>query len=160
VGRQSKGNSVRGGVIEYGQSELELRRVGTKRARMEAVAFRAIRDSTEWLTAKEIAGLASLGRADPFEVIGQWKQEGRVFALRQGGEDHFPRYALDQNFHPLPVIEQILIVLAGYEPELVAAWFASRSRFLSGLRPLELVEVEPERVVAAARNLIEQQHQG
>ena len=90
-----------------------------------------------------------------------WKQQGRVFALRQDGQDYFPKYARGPDFQPLPVIEQVLIVLAGYEPELAAGWFASSSRFLAGSRPLELVEIEPESVVAAARNLIEvQQHDG
>ena len=135
--------------------EVAVESIDMKRARLEAEAMRDIRERTEWLTAEEIAGHAGLGTADPIEVVDGWKRQGRVFALRQDGQDHFPMYALDSNFHPLPVMEKILLVLEGYEPELLAGWFASRSRFLDGSRPLELVKTEPERVVAAARNLVE-----
>lgn len=141
--------------------EVESNCVGMKRVRLEAKAMRDIRNRTEWLTATEIAGRADLVPTDPIEIVDHWKRQGRVFALSRDGVDHFPKYALGQDLQPLPVIEQVLIVLAGYEPELVAGWFASTSRFLAGSRPLELVEIEPERVVAAARNLIEmQQHHG
>ncbi len=43
-------------------------------------------------------------------------------------------------------------VLAGYDPELLAAWFDSTSRFLGGKRPRELLTTEPAKVIAAARN--------
>jgi len=141
-------------------SEVEFER-GMKRARLEAEAMRDIRNRTEWLTAQEIARRADLGSADPIEVVDHWKQQGRLFALRQDGQDYIPKYALGPDFQPLPVIKQILIVLAGYEPELLAGWFSSTSRFLDGLRPLELVEMQPQRVVDAARNLVDvQQNHG
>lgn len=46
-------------------------------------------------------------------------------------------------------------------PELLAGWFDSSSRFLGGRRPRELVAVEPAKVLAAARNMIEvREHHG
>lgn len=72
-----------------------------------------------------------------------------------------PRYALGADFHPLPVIKDILTVLADYDADLLAAWFDSTSRFLGGQRPREIVATVPADVLAAARNMIEvQENQG
>ena len=132
-----------------------------KRARLEAQALRAIRHGTEWLTVAEVAELADLGPANPTGTVSRWKQQGRIYALRQGGKDCYPKYALGADFRPLPVIKEIMAVLAGWEPELLAGWFDSTSRFLGGKRPRELVASEPAWVLAAAHNLIDvQEHHG
>ena len=55
------------------------------------------------------------------------------------------------------MIKDILAVLAGYDPELLAGWFDSTSRFLGGKRPRELVANEPAKALAAARYMIEVQ---
>ena len=47
--------------------------------------------------------------------------------------------------------------MEGYDPELLAGWFDSSSRFLGGKRPRELVANEPAKALAAARNMIEVQ---
>lgn len=119
----------------------------------EARALRAIRGCTDWLTAAEIGHVADLG-ADPTETVSRWKREGRTFALREGDEDVYPRYAFTPDWHPLPVIADILAVLAGYGPELLAAWFDSTSRFLGGRRPRELVATDSAAALAAAANMI------
>lgn len=148
-------------LVDLLVGDVALTPLDMKRARLEAKALRAIRHSTEWLTAAEIADLAELGPANPIGTVSRWKQQGRIYALRQGGKDHYPKYALGPDFHPLPVIKEILAVLTGYAPELLAGWFDSTSRFLGGRRPRELVATEPAKVLAAARNMIEgQEHRG
>lgn len=148
-------------LVDLLVGDVALTPVDMKRARLEAKALRAIRRSTEWLTAAEIADLADLGPANPIGTVSRWKQQGRIFALRQGGKDYYPKYALGPDFHPLPVIKEILAVLAGYAPELLAGWFESTSRFLGGRRPRELVATDPAKVLASARNMIEvQEHHG
>ena len=152
---------VRDQLVGLLMGDVALRPVDMKRARLEAQALRAVRHSTEWLTAAEIADLADLGPANPIGTVSRWKQQGRIYALRQAGKDYYPKYALGPDFHPLPVIKQIMVVLAGYAPELLAAWFDSTSRFLGGKRPLDLLATEPALVLAAARNMIEvQEHRG
>lgn len=141
--------------------DIALTPVDMKRARLEAKALRAVRHSTEWLTAAEVADLGGLGPANPIGTVSRWKQQGRIYALRHGSKDYYPKYALGPDFHPLPVIKEILALLAGYGPELLAAWFDSTSRFLGGRRPRELVATEPAKVLAAARNMMEvQEHHG
>lgn len=137
--------------------DAPLRPLDIKRAKLQAKAMNAMRDGTEWLTAAEVAEYARLGPANPVATVSRWKQQGRIFALHWGGKDCYPRYALGADFHPLPVIKNILAVLAGYDPDLLAAWFDSTSRFLGGKRPRELVTTEPAKVLASARNMIEVQ---
>ena len=155
--RPRRREAVRDQLVNLLVGDVALTSVDMKRARLEAQALRAIRQSTEWLTAAEVGDLADLGPANPIATVGRWKQQGRIFALRQGGKDHYPRYALGPDFHPLPVVKEILAVLTGYDPELLAGWFDSTSRLLGGKRPRELVASEPAEVLAAARNMIEAQ---
>ncbi|MDN8615684.1 hypothetical protein [Variovorax ginsengisoli] len=76
-------------------------------------------------------------------------------------KNYYPKYALGAELRPLPVIKEILAVLAGHHPALLAGWFDSTSRFLGGMRPRELVATDPLRVVAAARNMVDvQEHHG
>ena len=155
--RPRRREAVRDQLVNLLVGDVALTSVDMKRARLEAQAVRAIRQSTEWLTAAEIGDLADLGPANPIATVSRWKQQGRIFALRHGGKDHYPKYALGPDFHPLPVIKDILAVLAGYDPELLAGWFDSTSRFLGGKRPRELVANEPAKALAAARYMIEVQ---
>lgn len=137
--------------------DAPLRPLDVKRAMLEAKALSAVRDGTEWLTAAEVAKYAGLGLANPIATISRWKQQRRIFALHSGAKDYYPRYALGTDFHPLPVIKDILAVLPSHEPDLLAAWFDSTSRFLGGKRPRELVATAPVKVLACARNMIEVQ---
>lgn len=155
--RPQRREVVREQLVNLLVGDVALTSVDMKRARLEAQAVRAIRQGAEWLTATEIGKLADLGPANPIATVSRWKQQGRIFALRHGGKDYYPRYALGPDFHPLPVIREILAMLVGYESELLAAWFDSTSRFLGGRRARELVATEPAKVLAAARNMIEVQ---
>ena len=137
--------------------DAPLRPLDVKRAMLEAKALSAVRGGTEWLTATEVAKYAGLGLANPIATISRWKQQRRIFALHSGGKDYYPRYALGTDFHPLSVIKDILAVLPNHDPDLLAAWFDSTSRFLGGKRPRELVATAPVKVLACARNMIEVQ---
>ena len=155
--RPGRREVVRDQLVNLLVGDVALTSVDMKRARLEAQAVRAIRQGTEWLTAAEIGELADLGPANPIATVSRWKLQGRTFALRHGGKDYYPKYALGPDFHPLPVIKDILAVLVGYDPELLAGWFDSTSRFLGGKRPRELVANEPAKALAAARYMIEVQ---
>lgn len=159
--RPERRGVARDRLVDLLVGDVALTPVDMKRARLEAQALRSIRQGTEWLTAAEIADLAGLGPANPIATVSRWKLQGRIFALRHGGKDYFPKYALGQDFRPLPVIKEILAVLAGYDPDLLAGWFDSSSRFLGGKRPRELLATEPALVLSAARNMIEvREHHG
>lgn len=137
--------------------DTTFRPVDMSRARLEAKAVRAIQQSTEWLTAAQIANLANLPTANPIAAVGRWKKQGRIFALRRYGKNYYPRYALGSDFRPVPVVRDVINVLADYHPELLAGWFDSTSRFLGGRRPRDVIAEEPARVLAGARHQLEVQ---
>ena len=137
--------------------DAPLRPLDVKRAMLEVKTLSAVRGSTEWLTATEVAKYAGLGPANPIATISRWKQQRRIFALHSGGKDYYPRYALGTDFHPLPVIKDILAILHSHDPDLLAACFDSTLRFLGGKRPRELGASAPAQVRACARNMVEVQ---
>ena len=125
------------------------------KARMKAGALRAVFSGTEWLTAAQIAELAGLGQGNRSGAANRWKQRRKVFALQHDGQDHYPRYLLDDDFRPLPAAEQVLEVLQGFGANRLASWFESRNGLLGGQRPRELLASDPERVVEAARRTLD-----
>ena len=155
--RPSRREGKRDQLVALLLEDAPLRPLDVKRAMLEAKALSAVRSGTEWLTAAEVAQYAGLGPANPIATISRWKQQRRIFALHSGAKDYYPRYALGTDFHPLPVIKDILAVLPGHDPDLLAAWFDSTSRFLGGKRPRELVASAPDHVLACARHMVEVQ---
>ncbi len=125
------------------------------KARMKADALRAVFNGTEWLTAAQIAELAGLGQANRSGAANRWKQRRKVFALQHEGQDHYPRYLLDEHFRPLPGAEKVLEVLESFSPNRLASWFEGRNGLLGGKRPRELLATDPERVVEAARRTLD-----
>ena len=91
--RPERRGVARDRLVDLLVGDVALTPVDMKRARLEAQALRAIRQGTEWLTAAEIADLAGPGLANPIATVSRWKQQWRIFALRQGGKDYFPKYA-------------------------------------------------------------------
>lgn len=124
-----------------------------KEAQMLAMAKKAILESGDWLSARDIATLAGLTSENPSSRPSRWKREGRIFAIRHNGYDYFPIYALskDSGFRPLPAMAEVLKVFAGQKDGWgLAYWFASVNSFLSGNRPQDLLITDSDRVVAAA----------
>ncbi len=92
------------------------------------------------------------GTTNPAAAAHRWKANNQLFAVRRDGRDMYPRYALGDDFTPLPVVKQVLKAFTGHDPLRVAGWFESTSSFLGGKRPRELVATNPERVIHAARD--------
>ncbi|NMP26234.1 hypothetical protein GW590_05020 [Rahnella sp. SAP-1] len=129
-----------------------------KEAGMQTRARKAVLDSGNWLTALELAELADLSLTNPSVQPNKWKKAGQIFAIRHRGIDYFPDYGLDKNTHyrPLKVMAQIIEIFSGQKDGWgMAFWFMSVNSFLGGKRPQDLLAVEPERVIAAARDEVE-----
>ena len=133
--------------------------IDISKARMKASALRDVFDGTEWLTAAQITELAGLGQANRSGAANRWKQRHKIFALQHEGQDHYPRYLLDEHFRPLPAAEQVLQELEGFSAGRLASWFESRNGLLGGERPRDVIASDPNRVVEAARRSLEaEQH--
>lgn len=142
-------------LLEMFLGDVQPRPLDVQRARLQAAARERVLNGSEWLSPAEIAAHGNLGQANPHATIGRWKQQGRVFSIRHGMRELYPRYLLDDNFEPIPAVAEVIRILRGYSPQGLASWFESTSSFLGGERPREVLPAEPERVIAAARDAAE-----
>lgn len=122
-----------------------------KLARMEANAIQAILEHGVWLTAHQIGELGHFSKSNFAAPANRWKNERKLFAVEYDGQDRFPRYALDENYRPLPAVEAILRVLGMISDWRVAAWFESSNAWLDNRRPREVLATSPEEVIATAK---------
>lgn len=112
-------------------------------ARMRAGATERIMAGTRWLTAADMPSHA-------IPLLAAWLEQGRIFALELEGVQVFPRYAFDSVGDPVPVLKDVLNVLAGRSPFQIAAWFESPSAYLNAKRPREVLNLDGAGVVTAA----------
>ena len=118
---------------------------------LEQRAIDAIFNGTEWLTAEQIGHHRNPDAVNPHAVANRWASEGKVFGLSKGGTMHYPRYAFDEAFDPLPVIRRILTTLTDFSPWRIASWLESTNTHLGGARPRDRLAQDPEGVVRAAQ---------
>jgi len=123
------------------------------RAKMQAEARKKVFTGTDWATAAQIADLAGLGQKNPSGTVNRWKQQRQIFALHVNGQDWYPKYALDENFRPVPAIAEVMAALADWRAERLASWFEAKSSSLGGQRPRELIATNPQMVVDAAKRV-------
>ena len=154
--RQALSKHQRNALVELLVGEVPMKPLDMKLAKLQARALERIYSGTPWLTAELIGTLGKHGTANPAAAAHRWKANDQLFAIRREGRDMYPRYALSDDFTPLPVIKRVLKTLVDHDPLRLAGWFESTSSFLGGKRPRELVLSKPEDVVQAAQDTMAQ----
>ena len=104
------------------------------------------------LTAAEIHELmhGSLLR-NPSEPASRWRREKRVFAVRAGRAQLYPRFQFVDG-HPNPVVKEVLRRLPDdMSPWQIAFWFCSGNGWLDGRSPEEALGDEDGILTAADR---------
>ncbi len=130
-----------------------------KEASMLVHARKAVLENGDWLTSADIAKLADLSTRNPSAQPNKWKKQGLIFAINHGGIDYFPGYGLDRDasFRPLKALTKVISVFAGHKDSWgMAYWFRSDNSFLSGKRPQDLLATEPESVIKAAQDEVQE----
>ncbi|PLC52901.1 hypothetical protein CR155_15985 [Pollutimonas nitritireducens] len=130
-----------------------------KEAVMLVQARKAVLESGDWLTAAEVAQLAELSTRNPSAQPNKWKKQGQIFAINHGGVDYFPGYGLDRNagFRPSKAMAKVIEILARNKDSWgMAYWFRSDNSFLGGKKPQDLLASEPERVIEAAMDEVQE----
>lgn len=152
--RRARVNTNLEKLVDMFVGDVEITPVDMQLPRLQAAAKRAVLEGSEWLTAPQIGELAKLGTANPVGTVSRWKAQKRIFSIRRSDREYYPRYGLGEDFHPLPALKEAIRLLEGWSGERLAAWFESRSGFLGGQRPREILATEPAKVLSAARDSI------
>lgn len=103
-------------------------------------------------SASEIAREAGSKATNKAQRASRLKREGRIFSFQHEGQTFFPAFQFDADINPKPVIAPVIEALdnRGLRGWQVGLWFATNSAVLGGARPLDLLDEDPERVIAAA----------
>ena len=122
-------------------------------AKMIARAQARVIKSKQFLRASEISKLTPSSTKNPSGALNRWKQKHQVFALEMGGVDLYPIYALsrEDGFRPYKEMKQILETLSEKTPWGLAFWFDSPNSYLRDRRPREVLGVDRNAVLEAAR---------
>jgi|APDOM4702015191_1054821.scaffolds.fasta_scaffold62627_1 hypothetical protein len=145
-------------LVESLLEGVTMRGPDMKLARMQANAIRSIVEKSEWLTAHQIGELGGFSKTNFSAPANRWKNERKLFAIAYDGQDRFPRYALDENYRPLPAVEAVLRTLGMISSWRIAAWFESTNAWLDNRRPREVLGSAPEKVIDAANEYLSNAH--
>ena len=107
---------------------------------------------TPLLTGAEVRAASGLNPRNKSEPASRWKREGKLFAVRRSGVDHYPAFQFADGV-PRPVVKAILAALPkDMTAWQIAMWFGSGNGWLDGDEPQERLS-DPDAVVEAARRL-------
>ena len=121
-------------------------------ARRNAQARSELLDEFGALTSAEVADAAGSRASNRASLASRWRDEGRVFAVRVGDGQLYPAFQFGEDGRPLEAVSGALARLrpGGLSDWQTALWFTSPNGWLGGRRPVDLLDEEPEAVVAAA----------
>lgn len=111
-----------------------------RRAFFREFAVAVAHELAEMPAAKADAGL---------QTVARWLLEQRIFSVRDGDREYFPRFQFDERGAPLPVIAALLKILGQHKARSDwdnAMWFAGGNGWLDGACPLDLLRSDPELV--------------
>lgn len=125
--------------------------VAVLQARRNAEAREALVQEFGVLTSTEVAELAGSQAKNRAALANRWKQERRIFSVQHQGATVFPGYQFDTAGRPRPVIAEVVERLGSQSSEWeLALWFVAETGWLSGRRPVDLLDRDPRAVAEAA----------
>lgn len=130
-----------------------------REAVMETRARKAVLSSGDWLTAAQVAELAGFSPRNPSAQPNKWKSQGQIFVISNKGVDYYPGFALDPDaeYRPYKMMAKIIAIFSGAKHGWgLAFWFQSANSFLGGQKPQDLIASDPERVIEAAYDALEE----
>jgi hypothetical protein len=125
-----------------------------EQARMLIDAKTAILTSGDFVPASDVAKIAGFSTSNPSVQPNKWKRNRDIFAIQQGRDDYFPLYALNPDDHrPRKQMAEILRIFGEAKDGWgLAFWFAALNSFLDDERPQDMLAIDPDRVIAAAKD--------
>jgi hypothetical protein len=128
-----------------------------EQVRRNALAHADLADEFGLLSAATVARLAGSTAGNPSALASRWRAEGKVFAVEVDGAQRFPGFQFGAGGRPRPVVASVLAAvggrLAGWE---LALWFTGADDRLGGMRPVDVLDSDPDLVVDAAGRLADE----
>ena len=112
----------------------------------------------EMRSAGQLAALAGRSTNDIRRDLDQCAADGRILSVRHEGVDYFTLFALNpaEGYRPYPAVADVVQILSrilNRESSWgLASWFLGLNSFLDGQRPADLLASDPEWVVEAAQD--------
>lgn len=124
----------------------------TEQLRRNAEARSTFLEEFPALPAGELAGLAGVTWSNPAAWPSRLQKEGKVFSVDYGRRQLFPAFQFDASWKPREAIAPVLARLGevGLGGWSVALWWTAANGWLEGARPIDLLDDQPEQVIAAA----------
>ncbi|QHD48579.1 hypothetical protein KF947_13620 [Halomonas sp. FeN2] len=130
-----------------------------REAEMEARSRRAVTESGDWLTVDEILHLPGVSSRSDCVHPAQWKQQGDIFTINDHGTEYYPAFGLekDAGYRPYRVMSKIIDIFKDDKSGWgMAFWFQSANSYLGGLKPQNLIATDPDLVIDAALDEVQE----
>ena len=132
--------------------------------RMLEDARRTVLASGEFRTASDLAELLQIESHKLNHQLNVWKDRNEIFSI-EGGTDGelFPKFAFDRNrdLHLFDAIPRILQILGNKLSRLaIASWFIADCSYLDDQPPKDVLQADPDWVIDAARDEMEEASHG
>jgi hypothetical protein len=134
-GSFSRDTAIKGNQDEVGEL------IGLRKRLRESVPMV---DSEQWGKWRGVA-------TNPSATLAKYREQGRLFSVREGRNYLYPRFQFTQDAAPLDALEDVLKAV----PEdahgwPLLSWFEAPSTLLGGRKPSEVLTTDPAAVRAAA----------
>jgi hypothetical protein len=122
-----------------------------------AEARQELLDEFGVLDSEEVAQLAGSTAKNRSATVSRYLAAGQVFAIEHRGSRYYPAFQFDTSGRPRPVIAQVLQALQPYGLDgwEIALWYTTASGWLDDRRPIDLLDEDPDAVVAAANHTVD-----
>jgi hypothetical protein len=113
---------------------------------------------THWpvLDAEQVHRLYGSRADNTAALAGQWRKAGRIFGVEHRGKTVFPAFQFDPDGRPKALVGRVLEALGPRSGWQIASWFTTPNGWLADdRRPVDLMDSDPDAVLAAARALTE-----
>lgn len=103
------------------------------------------------LTAEQVADQAGSAAGNRSALASRWRNEGRIVGVSWHGRTLYPAFQF-RDGRPSPIVERAAAILhdRGLSGWALALWFITPSGWLWDRRPVDLLDEDPDRVLAAA----------
>jgi hypothetical protein len=132
--------------------------------RMLEEAKRFILASGEFRTVPDLAKLLRVDRHSLDRQLNAWRDCGKIFSIPGGAEGElFPLFAFDpdRGLQVFDAVHRILQIFGDkLSPWAIAGWFIAACSYLDDQSPKDLVAEDPDWVIAAARDEIDEVSHG